>query len=253
MSEDGGVSNDESGGPAILKTIGKIVSWALGLFLLLLSLGGFQDSIPFGFSLLLLGLFLLPPVRNRFGNLIDSKFSRWIVSGILILGFVTMLVTVPPTEVSENNDASEGIETSSPGTSARCWIVNHRSEISEASEQLNQGTNALEEGDGSRALMHLEKSFNQYETLNESAHEAPIRNDTREQLLEGYFHAAFQGTAATYSGVYELQVNDDADAANRMAERQERHFETAAQRREELKESLGVSPSTDLTEISGNC
>lgn len=252
MADDRGEANDESE-TAILKTLGKIVSWALGLFFLLLSLAGFQDSMPFGFSLLLLGLFLLPPIRTRFENLISYNFSRWMVGGIFIIGFIMVLITVPPTEVADNTNASEGIETSSPGTSARCWIVNHQSEISEASEQLNQGTNALEEGDGSRALMHLEKSFNQYETLNESAHEAPIRNDTREQLLEGYFHAVFQGTAATYSGVYELQVNDDADAANRMAERQERYFEMAAQRREQLKESLGVSSSTDLTEISGNC
>jgi len=125
--------------------------------------------------------------------------------------------------------------------------------MEEASQQLQDGSSALEEGDGSRSLMHLEKAVNRYESLNESAHEAPLRNETRERLLEGYFHATYQGTAATYSGVYELQVNDDAAASERMAERQGRYFDTASQRRQALKQSLGVSQSTDLTEINADC
>lgn len=53
--------------------------------------------------------------------------------------------------------------------------------------------------------------------------------------------------------MYDLQVNDDSEAAERMSERQKQHFNVASERRTELKEKLGVEQSTDLTEIGADC
>jgi hypothetical protein len=188
----------------------------------------------------------------------ENLLTFWlglIVAMVIIVGSLSAAGVIPEEAFEDDlspTDPAASTATSSDNT-VRCWLANHRDEMEEANQQLQDGSSALEDGDGSRSLMHLEKAVNRYESLNESAHEASVRNETRERLLEGYFHATYQGTAATYSGVYELQVNDDAAASERMAERQEQYFDTASQRRQALKESLGVSQSTDLTEISANC
>lgn len=197
--------------------------------------------------------------KEREMGLGENLLTLWLGLFVFLVVFATVLGSlsavgvIPEDTFSDDSPSTDPAASTPTDDTVRCWLANHRDDMEEASQQLQDGSNALEEGDGSRSLMHLEKAVNQYESLNESAHDAPFRNETRERLLEGYFHATYQGTAATYSGVYELQVNDDAAASERMADRQGQYFETASERRQALKESLGVSQSTDLTEISANC
>jgi len=191
----------------------------------------------------------------------ENLLTLWLGLFVFLVVFATILGSLSAVGVIPEDTFSDDSSSTDPAASTatpsddtvRCWLANHRADMEKASQQLQDGRSALEAGDGSRSLMHLEKAVNRYESLNESAHEATLRNETRERLLEGYYHATYQGTAATYSGVYELQVNDDSAAAERMAERQEQYFDTATQRRGALKESLGVSQSTDLTDISADC
>jgi hypothetical protein len=199
--------------------------------------------------------------KEREMGLGENLLTLWLGLFVFLLVLATILGSLSAVGVIPEDTFSDDSSSTDPAASTatasddtvRCWLANHQDEMEEARQQLEDGRSALEAGDGSRSLMHLEKAVKRYESLNESAHEAPLRNETRERLIEGYFYATYQGTAAAYLGVYELQVNDDAAAAERKAELAEQYADTASQRRQALKESLGVSQSTYLSEISADC
>lgn len=82
-----------------LSRLGRYGAWGLGVLLILAALGNLSDpgSIVPGIVSLVVGLFLLPPVRSRIEKQIDYQFARWSVVLIVVVGLATVGATVPDT------------------------------------------------------------------------------------------------------------------------------------------------------------
>jgi hypothetical protein len=140
-----------------------------------------------------------------------------------------------------------------PENQLRCWFEDHQGKMEAAAEHQTKGWDAFQSGSNSRAMMHLEKSNNRYSDLDDSAQQTSIEDEELNRLLESYTDSLNQASAAAYSAVYEIQVNEDRAAADLMLNRFEQHTQDAADARSQLKDELGVAESTELTEVSGDC
>jgi hypothetical protein len=93
-------------------SIGELISWLFGVLFFIGGLGGFTFNIIYGLITTLLGLFLIPPSRSKFEEIIDYKFSRWSVVGIAFVGIVVAGMFVPQdTSTSSTLDTSENGDT----------------------------------------------------------------------------------------------------------------------------------------------
>jgi len=76
-------------------TIGKILSWVFGAALILNGVAQVTQTIVGGILIALVGVFLLPPARQKISEEYDIQFSRWVVVVIALAGFGLNMAFLP--------------------------------------------------------------------------------------------------------------------------------------------------------------
>lgn len=78
--------------------LGRFASWGIGGLFVLVGVVGAVDSLATGIIVLLLGLFLLPPVRARLEERVNYEFARWMVVGVFLVGMIAAGAVAPDTD-----------------------------------------------------------------------------------------------------------------------------------------------------------
>lgn len=89
-------------------TLAGVVSWLVGLLMILLGIAAVGTTVGGAIVLLAIGLFTLPIVRRRVADSTGIEFSRWLVVGIVVVGAGTGIALI-----GTNADT---VEQSSPST-----------------------------------------------------------------------------------------------------------------------------------------
>lgn len=102
-------------------TLGGILSWIFGVIFALAGLGAFtSSSFVAGFTFLIMGAVLLPPMNKLFKEKMNFELSTGIKIAVIIIGFVvvgmTMNTNTTPTktdnsQVATNNQVNTPVET----------------------------------------------------------------------------------------------------------------------------------------------
>ncbi|WP_220222400.1 hypothetical protein [Haloplanus salinus] len=87
---------------------GRIISWVAGVFFLIGGLGMLVNNLIPGFLSMLMGAFLVPPIRSRFEEEIDYTFPRWAVVGIVFFGMFVAGSVMPQGAGNANFSLSGG-------------------------------------------------------------------------------------------------------------------------------------------------
>lgn len=94
-------------------TLSSVVAWLFGLGLTLFGLLMMIIAPVGGLILVLTGVFALPIVRRKLREKTDVSFSKWLVAGIVIVGFLGGFVVVGISALS-GSDATGEAEGSNP-------------------------------------------------------------------------------------------------------------------------------------------
>jgi hypothetical protein len=93
-------------------TVGKVTSWLFGIGLILFGMLGLLASVVGGVILLLVGVFLLPPVRSKIAEERNITFSRWMVVLVFLIGSISGMAVVGMNVPSDSDsDASSPSQT----------------------------------------------------------------------------------------------------------------------------------------------
>jgi hypothetical protein len=93
-------------------TLGKIVSYGLGILIILIGLASLAQGLG-GLLIILAGVFALPPVRRRITGRIGISFSRWVVVLTVVVLIGAGGASLSPLDGSEQVATSgEGVPTS---------------------------------------------------------------------------------------------------------------------------------------------
>ncbi len=91
-----GAQNSSSGTSGLVgEDTGRAVSWVGGIFFLLGGAGMAADSTISGIISIIMGAFLVPPIRKRFEDIIDYNFSQLAVIGIVFFGMIIVGAFTP--------------------------------------------------------------------------------------------------------------------------------------------------------------
>lgn len=82
------------------------IVWGVGILFVLAGLSGIAQMQVVGVIMLLLGLFILPPIRTRLEDTISYEFSRLSVIGIVILGMAAAGAAAPATGNATNQPSA---------------------------------------------------------------------------------------------------------------------------------------------------
>lgn len=87
LSSESTVSDKQlnRGGRKTNITLGLVVSYGVGGLTILVGTSEFISGFLSGLFMLMAGLFVFPPVRRRFEDILNVQFSRWVVFLIFIL------------------------------------------------------------------------------------------------------------------------------------------------------------------------
>lgn len=122
-----------------------------------------------------------------------------------------------------NQDDDETEETS-PEDVVAGWLSNHKSTEAEAIEDMFEGLFAYDDGDYSRAIYHLQLSFEEFQDLEEAARSKADEHDpdSEERDLFGYVIRVYEGwlevTGSAYLAVRARNDGDHAEANSWWAE-----------------------------------
>lgn len=128
------------------------------------------------------------------------------------------------------------------------WLDNHEPKEKEALDHFNDGSDAYESEDYSRAYMHFQKARKRYDDLNKvadsKAKEYDEGTNLREsfQLLTEAYWRMMQASAARENAAFAMP--DDPTEASAQLERASDHLEMANQRKEEFRNKINYETAT---------
>ena len=85
-------------------TLKKSIAWVFGILFILGGIGMMVDSILAGVITLLVGLFIIPNVRQEISDRYDIEFSTWMVVIIAVVGLGIAGAMLPPSDVESQGD-----------------------------------------------------------------------------------------------------------------------------------------------------
>lgn len=94
-------------------TLKKIIAWLFGVLFILGGLGSMVDSIVAGLIIFLVGIFLIPNVRQEIADRFEIEFSTWVIVLIAIVGLGAYGALMPLDESPETQETN-GEETEEP-------------------------------------------------------------------------------------------------------------------------------------------
>ncbi|QKY21344.1 hypothetical protein B4589_013540 [Halolamina sp. CBA1230] len=128
------------------------------------------------------------------------------------------------------------------------WLDNHESKEQEALNQFNDGSDAYESEDYSRAYMHFQKARKRYDDLNSAvenkADEYEEGTNTREgfQLLVQYYWRMTEASAARENAAFAMP--DEPIEAESQLERASDHLDEANRLKENFRNKMNYGTST---------
>lgn len=162
-------------------TVGKVVSWFFGVIFILGGLGATTQTLLGGLIMALVGVFLIPNVRQEMSERVDVNFSTWMVVLIAIVGLgvsgammptdSTSTDTTPNTDNQPEDQPSDTSNTDNTeqnqedSVESRTHSVGETFQVGELSYTVNDvstrqvvGTNPYlqEEADGEFVLVDIE-------------------------------------------------------------------------------------------------
>lgn len=129
------------------------------------------------------------------------------------------------------------------------WLDNHEPKEKEALSHFNDGTDAYENGDYSRAYMHFQKARKRYDDLNKAAESKANEYDEGTNLRESfllltqYYWRMMQASAARENAAFAMP--DNPTKADAQLGRASDHLEVANQRKEKFRDMLNYETATD--------
>ncbi len=89
-------------------TLGGILSWIFGIIFALAGLGAFtSSSFVAGFTMLIMGAVLLPPMNKLFKEKMNFELSKGIKIAVIIIGFIVVGMTMNTDTTSTTSDNSQ--------------------------------------------------------------------------------------------------------------------------------------------------
>ena len=127
-------------------TVGIVLSWIVGILLVLMAIGVFTNSVLGGFAVLIGGLILIPPVNAVITKKLNLSLSGGIRTIIAIVLFGIGVSTMPPTVKDEvtGTDTQETVatETASENTQPETAPVVNNTETASAPTPNTETTQA---------------------------------------------------------------------------------------------------------------
>jgi thioredoxin-like negative regulator of GroEL len=151
-------------------------------------------------------------------------------------------------EQGSSGQPDEPEQTPSWQDKVNSWLDNHESKEKEALGHFNDGTDAYQSEDYSRAYMHFQKARKRYEDLHKAADSKADEYDEgtnpRESflLLTQYYWRMMQASAARENAAFAMP--DDPTEANTQLGRASDHLEVANQRKEKFRDKLNYETTT---------
>jgi hypothetical protein len=152
-------------------------------------------------------------------------------------------------EQGAGGEPNESRQTPSWRDKVNSWLDNHEPKEKEALGHFNDGTDAYESEDYSRAYMHFQKARKRYEDLNESAENKADEYDEGTNLRESflllgqYYWRLMQASAARENAAFAMP--DNPTKANTQLGRASDHLEVANQRKAKFRDKLNYETTTD--------
>lgn len=162
---------------------------------------------------------------------------------------VSLSVAGCASEQGTGGQPDETQQTPSWRDKVKSWLDNHESKEKEAMGQFNDGNDAYQSEDYSRAFMHFQKARKRYDDLNKSAESKANEYDEgtnlREsfQLLTQYYWRMMQASAGRENAAFDMP--DDPTKANTHLEKASDHMDVANQRKQKLRDKLNYETTTD--------
>lgn len=95
-------------------TVGKISSWIFGLLFTLGGVGSMIEAPIGGLIMAVVGIFLIPNVRQKIDEKYDVSFSRWMVVLITFIGLGASAAFLPQQDLGDVSDSPSTGTSSSP-------------------------------------------------------------------------------------------------------------------------------------------